>query len=149
MFKRLSTGYKLASPGLILALICFFLPWVMQSCGDQPLQEYTGLQLAIGNGGGDNGYNGNPFVLLTLIAIFVVLFFAIRYTRHGSLGIRDTWGVLITSLLTLLFLFQQYLTTPDEGVNREVLPGLWGYVAGWLFVLIGGVVNTVERNRKQ
>jgi hypothetical protein len=147
MFKKLSTGYKIASPGLIIALICFFLPWVLQSCGNQPMQEYSGLQLAAGNGGGENGYNGNPFVLLTLVAIFVLIFFAVRASRRASLGARDTYGVIGTSLLVLVFLFQQYLTPPGEGVNRQVLPGLWGYIAGWLLVLIGGVVNTVEKNK--
>jgi hypothetical protein len=149
MFKKLPTGYRISTPGLILSLICFFLPWVLQSCGNQPMQPYTGLQLAAGNGGGENGYNGNPFVLLTLIAIFVLIYFAVQSARSGMLGVRDTWGVVITSLLTLLFLFQQYLTPPGEGVNRQVLPGLWGYVVGWLLALIGGVVNTVERNRRR
>jgi hypothetical protein len=147
MFTKLSAGYKIASPGLILALLCFFLPWVLQSCGNQPLQEYSGLQLAMGNGGGENGYNGNPFVLLTFVAIFVVLYFAIQSARRASLTARDGYGVLGTSALVLLFLFQQYLTTPDEGVNREVLPGLWGYVLGWLLALIGGVVNIVQRRK--
>jgi len=147
MFTKLSTGYKIASPGMIVALICFFLPWVLQSCGNQPLQEYSGLQLAMGNGGGENGYNGNPFVLLTLVAIFVILYFAFQSSRRASLTARDGYGVLGMSALVLLFLFQQYLTTPDEGVNREVLPGLWGYVLGWLLALIGGVVNIVQRRK--
>jgi hypothetical protein len=147
MFTKLSSGYKIASPGLILSLLCFFLPWVLQSCGNQPLQEYSGLQLALGNGGGENGYNGNPFVLLTFVAIFIILYFAIQSSRRASLTARDGYGVLGTSALVLLFLFQQYITTPDEGVNREVLPGLWGYVLGWLLALIGGVVNIVQRRK--
>ena len=147
MFKKLSSGYKIASPGLVVSLICFFLPWVLQSCGDQPMQPYSGLQLAMGNGGGEDGYNGNPFVLLTLVAIFVISFFAIRSSRRASLTARDGYGVLGTSVLVLFYLLQQFLTAPAEGVNREVLPGLWGYVLGWLLVLIGGVVNIVERNK--
>jgi hypothetical protein len=147
MLKKLSTGYKIASPGLALALIFFFLPWVMQSCGNEPLQPYTGLQLALGSGEGD-GYTGNLFVLLSLIAVFVILYFLIQSDRRGTLTTRDTYGVLGTSVVVLLLLFQQFLTIPGQGVNRQVLYGLWGYIVGWLLILIGGVVNLVQRNNK-
>ena len=145
MLKKLSSGYKIASPGLALSLIFFFLPWVLQSCGNEPMQPYSGFQLAIGSSAEGEGYKGNIFVLLSLIALFVILFFAIQHSRSGSLTARDTYGVLGTSILVLLILFQQFLTAPSEGVNRQVLYGLWGYILGWLLILIGGVVNIVER----
>jgi hypothetical protein len=147
MLKKLSSGYKITSSGLLVALICFFLPWVMQSCGNEPMREYSGLQLAIGSGAQGEGYKGNIFVLLSLVAIFVILFFAIQYTNRGVLGARDTYGILGTSVLILLILFQQFLTVPSEGINRQVLYGLWGFIVGWLLILIGGVVNLVERNK--
>jgi hypothetical protein len=147
MLKKLSSGYKITSSGLFVSLICFFLPWVMQSCGNEPMREYSGLQLAIGSGAAGEGYKGNVFVLLTFVAIFVILYFAIQYTRGGALTTRDTYGILVTSVLVLLLLFQQFLTAPSEGVNRQVLYGLWGYIMGWLLILIGGVANLVERNK--
>jgi hypothetical protein len=146
MLKKLSSGYKIASPGMGMAFIFFFLPWVLQSCGNEPLQQYSGLQLAIGNSAQGEGYKGNIFVLFTLIALFVILYFAIQHSRSGILTARDTYGVLGTSVLVLLLLFQQFLTTPSEGVNRQVLYGLWGYIVGWLFILMGGVVNLVQKN---
>jgi hypothetical protein len=146
MLKKLSSGYKIASPGMAMALVFFFLPWVLQSCGNEPLQQYSGLQLAIGSSTQGEGYKGNIFVLLTLIALFVILFFAIQHSRSGVLTPRDTYGVLGTSVLVLLLLFQQFLTAPSEGVNRQVLYGLWGYIIGWLLILIGGVVNLMQRN---
>ncbi len=145
MFKKLSTGYKIASPGLVMTLIFFFMPWVLQSCGNEPKRPYSGLQLAVGNGQGD-GYTGNLLVLLSLVAIFVVLIFAIQSARRASLTVWDTYGVLVTSVVVLLILFQQFLTTPAKGVNRELLYGLWGFIAGWLLILIGGVVNIVEKH---
>jgi len=144
MFKKLSRGYKIASPGLLLTLVCFFMPWVLQSCGSEPQRPYSGLQLAIGSGEGGR-YTGNIFVLLSLVAIFVVLIFLIQSTRRTSLIVWDTYGVLVISIAVLILLFQQFLTTPPKGVNREILYGLWGYIAGWLLILIGGVVNIVER----
>lgn len=148
MLKKLSSGYKIASPGMGMAFVFFFLPWVLQSCGNEPMQQYSGLQLAIGNSAEGEGYKGNIAVLLTLIALFVILYFVIQYSRSGVLTARDTYGVLGTSVLVLLLLFQQFLTTPSEGVNRQVLYGLWGYLVGWLLILIGGVVNLVQRNSK-
>jgi hypothetical protein len=151
MFKKLPTGYKIASPGLLAALVCFFMPWVLQSCGNEAPREYSGLQLALGNGEAGK-YTGNFFVLLSLVAIIVLLVFVFRAADRGSLTVWDTYGVVLTSVLVLLFLFQQYLTTPPKGVTREILFGLWGFIFGWLLVLIGGVVNVVERrsgNRPQ
>jgi hypothetical protein len=146
MLKKLSSGYKIASPGMGMAFVFFFLPWVLQSCGNEPMQQYSGLQLAIGNSAEGEGYKGNIFVLLTLVALFVILYFAIQHNRSGTLTVRDTYGVLATSVLVLLILFQQFLTAPSEGVNRQVLYGLWGYIVGWLLILIGGVANLVQRN---
>lgn len=145
MLKKLSTGYKITAPGLVMTLIFFFLPWVLQSCGNEPMREYSGLQLAIGSGAERSGYTGNIFVVLSLIAILVIAAFVVQSARRGSLIMRDTYGVLVTSVIVLLVLFQQYLVAPPEGVNRQVLYGLWGYVVGWLLILIGGVVNTIER----
>ena len=121
------------------------MPWVLQSCGNEPMRPYSGLQLAVGSGGTEGKYNGNIFVVLTLVAMIVLIIFVFQSAQRGSLKAQDTYGVVITSVLVLLILFQQFLTTPGKGVNRELLYGLWGYIAGWLLVLIGGVVNFVER----
>lgn len=146
MFKKLPTGYKIASPGLVLTLIFFFMPWVLQSCGTETPRPYSGLQLALGSGEGD-GYTGNLLVLLSLVAILVIVFWLIRSAQRASLTVWDTYGVLAISVLVLLVLFQQFLTPPSKGVNREVLYGLWGFISGWLLILIGGVVNIVERRK--
>ena len=147
MFTKLSTGYKITSPGLVLAFIFFFLPWVLQSCGNDPMREYSGFQLAFGDGAEAGKYTGNIFILLTLIALFVILFFGIQAARRGSLTGWDAYGVTGISLVVLIVLFQQLLTKPGEGMQREILYGLWGYIGGWLLILIGGVVNTVERKK--
>jgi hypothetical protein len=144
MFKKLSTGYKIASPGLVMTLIFFFMPWVLQSCGTAPKRSYSGFQLAVGTGQGE-GYKGNLLVLLSLVAIFVILILLIRSAQRASLTVWDTYGVLVTSVAVLLILFQQFLTPPAKGVNRELLFGLWGFIVGWLLILIGGVINTVEK----
>src|SRR5690349_17177072 len=145
MFNKLPTGYKIASPGLLAGLVCFFLPWVLQSCGNQPMQPYTGLQLAVGNGVEGGKFTGNVLVLLTFVALILLIIFFFQAASRGSLKAQDTYGVVLASVLVLVILFQQFLTTPGKGVNRELLYGLWGYILGWLLVLIGGVVNLVQQ----
>ena len=105
------------APGLFGTLVLFFLPWVLTSCGNDPMREFNGWQLAIGEGGAGEGYKGNA----------------------------DSFGVTITSIIILLLIFQQFLTTSSEGINREILYGLWGYILAWIVVLIGGVMNIVEQ----
>ncbi len=145
MFKKLSSGYKIATPGLLSTIVLFFLPWVLTSCGTDPMQEYSGWQLAVGDRASGEGYSGNIIVLLFLVASIVLLFFAFRSLQRASLTAMDGFGVAVTSVIILLLLFQQFLTTPGEGINREILYGLWLYIVGWVVVLIGGVVNIMER----
>lgn len=147
MLKKLSTGYKISTPGLLGTLVLFFLPWVLTSCGNDPMREFSGWQLAIGEGGAAEGYKGNIVVLLFLIASLVLLFLAFRSTQRTSISKADSYGVTITSIIILLLIFQQFLTTPSEGINREILYGLWGYILAWIVVLIGGVINIVERKK--
>ncbi len=148
MFKKLSSGYKISVPGLFSTLVFFFLPWVLSSCGNDPMRQYSGWQLAAGTPEAGQGYNGNIVVLLFLVAALVLLFFAFRSTQRTSLTAWDSYGVAVISIIVIFSLFQQFLTTPEEGINREILYGLWGYLAGWLIVLIGGVVNIVERQKR-
>jgi hypothetical protein len=148
MLKKLSSGYKIATPGLLSTLVLFFLPWVLTSCGSDPLKEYSGWQLAVGDSAAGKGYSGNIIVLLFLVASLVLLFFAFRSLQRSLLTIMDSFGVTIISIVVLLLLFQQFLTTPGEGINREILYGLWLYIVGWVIVLIGGVVNIMERKNQ-
>lgn len=142
--KKLSRGYKIISPGLLLALIFFFMPWVLTSCGDEPMQEYSGWELAVGTNAKD-GYNGNLMVMLSLAAVMLIIIFMISFIRRQRLAFGDSYGVLITSVVVLLLMFQQFLTTPAEGINREILYGFWGFLLGWIIILMGGVVNLVDR----
>jgi hypothetical protein len=142
--KKLSRGYRIISPGLLLTFTFFFLPWVLTSCGSEPLQEYSGWELAVGTAAKD-GYNGNLMVMLSLAAIVLIVIFMISFLRRQRLAFGDSYGVLITSVAVLLLMFQQFLTPPAEGVNREILYGFWGFLVGWIIILIGGVVNLVDR----
>ena len=46
--RTLSNGHKVGSSGAGVAMLCFFLPWVMVSCGNQPIASFGGILLMLG-----------------------------------------------------------------------------------------------------
>lgn len=112
------------------------------------MREYSGWQLAVGDTT-QAGYHGNIVVVLLFVASLALLFFAFRSFQRASISKMDSYGVTIVSIIVLVLLFQQFLTRPGEGINREVLYGLWLYIVGWLVTLIGGVVNITERKKTE
>ncbi len=150
MFTKLR-GYRIAAPGAILALICFFLPWVLVSCGNQPPQSFTGWQLmtrtTVDSTTGAEKFAGNLFVGLLFLAALAVLALAFLAWRRGHLNRLDSYGVLGLSALSLLYLFLQFGGKPAEGSTKEILYGLWGVVLGYIAILAGGIMNWVERRR--
>jgi hypothetical protein len=142
-----SKGYGVSSPGVAIVLVCFFLPWVLQSCGSAPAQEYSGWQLAMGDPAAADGYNGNPLIFLAPVAALIVAAMTVVSISRGSVTILD--GIVPTGLsaLVLLFLFSQFGNTVPEGSTRQILYGLWGTAIGWLVILVGGIVNFVDSRK--
>jgi hypothetical protein len=147
MFSKLSNGYKVSSPGIAIVLVCFFLPWVLQSCGSAPAQEYSGWELAIGDPAAGDGYNGNPLIFLAPVAAIIVGAMAFRAMGRGVISIWD--GIVPAGLggLVLIFLYSQFGGPVAEGSTRQILYGLWGTVIGWLLILVGGVLNLLGANK--
>ncbi len=137
MPTKVSSGYKVATPGLGVILICFFLPWVLQSCGNAPPQQYSGWQLAIGNSSIETGYHGNPFIFLVPLTALIVGLLMWRAIRRGYLTPWD--GLVPAGLggLILLYLVVQFGQPVAQGSTRQLLYGLWGVVIGWVLVMAG------------
>jgi hypothetical protein len=144
MAPKVPNGYKAASPGILVILVCFFLPWVLQSCGNTPPQEYSGWQLALGDPAAGPGYHGNPLIFLIPIVALFIAFLAFRAIRRAALSRWDGYLPTGLSALILLFLFSQFGGPVAEGSTRQILYGLWGEVVGWVLVLAGGVLNLIE-----
>lgn len=125
-------GHAISAPGAALAILCFFLPWVSQSCGNQPPRVRSGWELAI---------DGDRLVLLVPLMALAVLVLALLAWRRGYATRRD--GVASTGLgaLVLLFLFAKFGGDPGEGVTRDVLYGLWATAAASVAIVVGGVMN--------
>jgi hypothetical protein len=147
MLTKTPNGYKVASPGVLLILVCFFLPWVLQSCGGAPPQESSGWQLAIGNAAPGERYNGNLLIFLVPLAALVVAALAFRAMRRAYASGWD--GYVPTGLggLMLLFLYLQFGGPVSEGSTRQILYGLWGVVIGWMLVIAGGILNLFDARK--
>ena len=146
---NLSNGHKVSSLGAGVAVLCFFLPWVMVSCGNQPIASFSGWQLAagtsVGSGFGASQLPGTPILFLALLAGAVVLALAYLALRRGRLTRLDGFGPIGLGSLTLLVLFAQFNTMQGEmgqqGVTATTQYGLWGTVLGYLAVVAGGIMN--------
>jgi hypothetical protein len=127
-------GYRISTSGAALAIICFFLPWVSQSCGNEPPRVRSGWELAA---------DGDRLVLLVPIVALVVLALGLLAWRRGYATRRVSVASIGLGLLALLFLFWRFGTAPPEGITRDILYGLWGVVAGNVLSVVGGILGVV------
>jgi hypothetical protein len=126
--------------------LCFFLPWVLVSCGNETPKLQSGLDIAMGTASTEPGYHGNPFVFLVPLAAIAVLVLAYLAFRRGHLHPIDGIGVILIGLFGPLYLYLQF-GRPGEGVTIEYQYGLWGTVVGFIVILLGGVFNYLERRQ--
>lgn len=77
MLSKLTGGNKIVGTGASVAVICFFLPWVLVSCGGQPVASISGWQLAAGGsistGWGSQPIPSSPMLFLVLLAALASL----------------------------------------------------------------------------
>ena len=152
----LSTGKKIAAPGAGLAILCFFLPWVLASCGDQPLGSFSGWQLAAGTfvGSGENvqPVPGRPVLFLVPLAGLVVIALAFFAWQRGGFTKMDGAALIGSGTLPLIVLFWQLTRAQQEAAQQGVTVayqyGLWGVVLGYITVIVGGVLDMLTQQRR-
>jgi len=152
IIEKSSKGHKVGSSGAALAILCFFLPWMMVSCGGQTT-EVNGWDLAsgtvVGSGFAAQQIEGQPILFLVLLAAFGVLALAYFAFKRGSLTpVMDGYGLIALGAVPLLILFFQFSGVKDQaaqqGVYIEYQFGLWGIVIGYIAAIAGGVLNLRE-----
>jgi len=150
--QKISKGYKVGSSGAALAILCFFMPWILVSCGGQSA-KVSGWDLAsgtvVGSGFAAQQIEGKPIVFLVLLAAIGVLALAYFAFKRGSLTpAMDGYGLIVLSAVPLLILFIQFSSAKDQaaqqGIYIEYEIGLWGVVIGYIAAIVGGVLNLRE-----
>src|SRR5574341_1103909 len=139
--------------GAVGALVCFFLPWMMVSCGDQ-VRTPTGWQVAVGGtvetSTGPQDFNGHIFAFLAFVAAVVILLMALVGGAMGPskrrLGIAIAIAIIFLSAcsgISLLgfFLKNQTDLTGDVDVIVEYKPAFLGTALGYILALISSMIG--------
>ena len=150
-------GIKITGPAAAVAMLCFFMPWVLVSCNEQPVASFTGWQLAAGGvvntALGPQPISGSPSLFFILLAALASLGLAFAIHR-GLLPIRRAamaWiGLGALSLLLLIFRFAgaESQASADAGVEVGIRLrfGYWGTFLANL-ALVGGAVRELRAAR--
>ena len=155
--QRLPKGHKLASPAAVIGIICFFLPWIMVSCGNQEIVSFSGWELAAGTEvsigfGQTEQLPGSPELFLVLLPALAVLALAYRALRHGSTSkFYDGTAVIgLGALALVVALLALGGEDPSElaaqGITVDYRIGYWGTVLAYIGVTVGGILNIRTEN---
>jgi len=159
MQTKISMGHKIGAAGASLALICFFLPWIVLSyfLYDATLAALSGWQLASGltnatiGGGGDwRILPGQPILFVVpLVAIGALVAAFLAWQRTFLNKLTDGFGLIAggaLSLVVVLIVLNSSLNSPIQGAGLGALRfdtslGLFGVALGNLAIIAGGVLN--------
>ena len=135
----------LTPTGAMIALICFFLPWVKVSCG-RTTRSYSGPEI------------GGIFWLVLLAAL--VMTFAFFYFRNRNQPEKSRYVAIIGSIIALASIYIKYISVAygqnsllvkagTKMVRFKVQIGAIGSILGFILILIGEVYIKTLRQRKQ
>lgn len=154
----LSKGSKIIGPASAIALITFFMPWVLVSCENQPVASFTGWQLATGGsvetslGRQPVPLEGSPSLFLVWLAAMGCLALVYLVYRQRLEVRKAAYGALGLAALSLLILLAKFATAdtqpptggPRIDVQLRMQYGFWGTVLAYIAVIVGGVIDVKE-----
>lgn len=152
----ISTGHKISTSGAILAIIFFFMPWVITSCSGLSVEQ-SGWDMAVGSTvdyglwGGGQQIPGKPAFFIMLIVAFLVLVLSyLAYRRGVMIPMLDGIAVIGLGVIPLVVLLLAFMGMQSEAaqynVNVKFEFGLWAVVLGYVAVIVGGGLNLLESN---
>jgi hypothetical protein len=154
ILDKLSNGHKISASSAVLAVLFFFLPWIMVSCNGQELTKPSGWQLAAGytidTGFGSERIPGEPILFFVLIASLIVLGLTyLAFKRGGSITKLDGFGLIALGALSIIVMIIAFSGANNEanqqGIEISFLISYWGIYLTNLCVIYGGVLNLKNR----
>ena len=150
--RKLSKGNKISGSGAIIAFLCFFMPWVLVSCNDQPVATFNGWQLTFGGtvqtSFGPEPVSNSPILLLVLLAAvgtlaLIYLVYRNRYTTRWPSRVMIGLATLSLLVMGLVFIGSKSQSAPQSGVNLQVQLqyGFWGVVLANIAIIVGALQN--------
>lgn len=152
-------GHKLGGTGAAAVLVFFFAPWVLFSCGAQPLGEYSGYSLASGqwiaelSRSGEFNPTENIFTILFLVPVLagVVAFVAgIALLKGSAFLARVLDGLLMVALagVALYITYDRMQATEQQLIGSMVLAqwqyGIYSTLVGLSCILLGGILALIQ-----
>ena len=135
----------LTPTGAMIALICFFLPWVKVSCG-RTTRSLSGPDI------------GGIFWLVLVAALIMMA--AFFYFRTKNQPEKSRYVAIVGSVIALAVIYIKYLSVAygqksllvnagTKAMRFKVQIGAIGSILGFILILIGEVYIKTLRQRKQ
>jgi len=152
-------GYKLGGTGAAAVLVLFFAPWVLFSCGSQPVGEYSGYALASGQWVGALSQSGqvnpseNIFTMLFLVpacagAVAMVAGFALLKQAAFLARFLDGLIMIVLAGVALYITYDRMQVTEKKLVGSMIIAqwqyGLYSTLIGLACMLIGGILALMQ-----
>jgi len=136
-------GRFVSGSGALLAILFFFMPWVMVSCSGQDLGSLSGWDLAAGTNIGGSPTEGNPFVFLILIlAILALLLVALPHSLAFAAA-ETFFGAAAIILLLVIYTGMRNDAMEQTGgmIQIKLQWGMLGTLLGYFLVIGGGLIE--------
>jgi len=148
--QGLTLGRKISGSGALLALFCFFLPWVELSCAGTRISA-SGMDLAT-----NPSQTGDASWILFLVPLAALAVLVSVYLALSNSTLRahviTAWefiaglvGLVVTSFV--YFAIQDARNNPEYfglGFFLHLLYGYWGTLAGFVAVIVGALLDWKE-----
>jgi hypothetical protein len=153
----MTTGRGISGTAAALAILGFFLPWVLVSCMGEPLVPMSGYGIASGNissvFGPSDPIPGRPLLFITLgAAVFAFLIFLISYfISRLSLILSSIQAIIgIVGIAPIFLTFAQMKSEYSEGMKLfgiDLQYGFWMTIVGFAGIVIGGLLSMADSLR--
>lgn len=159
--SNMPSGSKIAGFAAHIAVIAFFLPWILVSCYGSPLGSVSGYDLAVGKINtpfGSTTTTPTPAIFLILVsALFLTAMFYLAYTR-GRATISGTIVQIVVAVTSLIALvgFAAKLIADNTSDGESLLQlgarpqyGLLLTVGSFIVVALGNYLASVDIQREE
>jgi hypothetical protein len=146
----MSTGRIISSSAALVVLMCFFLPWITVSCGEEDIDSLSGYELTTGTEidlgvGAEEVESDLIFLAVPLAALIAAGLIFGAWT--GSIpGTTAAAGQVAAASITLIILSYKWLEARSDAsevgfVSFSPEYGLWGVVLGLIVIAVTAIIS--------
>ena len=137
-------GRFVSGTGALLAILFFFMPWVLVSCGGQEIGTLSGWELAAGANLGGEPIQNNP-LLFILLALAILAFLLVALPHAMTFAVLEILlGVAAAAFLLFAYSQMRGGTIRDgAGGIIQIKPqlGMMGSFVSYFLIIVGGILE--------